>query len=289
MLFFAVVHFKRFYIFSNKNNRISNTNRWSTVVEENESYLKCYESISKDVKYVTNSLSRLKIIATLYEGPKTMKNLTEDTGLSYSSVSGTMHKLELENYVYRQSNKYYLTNSMKMQVENVLEFNKTIEVLNKFFNILDKHLVNMIPNQSIAEIYLIGQASLIESGDLDAYRIYNYIENALMEANFVKCILPFYYENFNNQLNNLARDNKCVEMIVCEDILDVFKEKSEIKNLSSFENEDNFLLIVTDKVMCLGLFKEDGSFDQNRLLISKNSDSLRWANNLFENFKKLNK
>lgn len=289
MLFSAVVHFKRFYIFSNKNNRISNTNRWSTVVEEKENYLKSYESISKDLKYVTNSLSRLKIIATLYDGPKSMKGLTEDTGLSYSSVSSTMHKLELENFVYRQSSKYHLTNSMRMQIENVLELNKTIDVINKFFNILDKHLVDMIPNQSIAEIYLIGQASLIESGDIDAYRTYNYIENALMEANCVKCILPFYYESFTNQLDNLVKSNNPVEMMVSKEILHIFEEKSEIKNLSSFKKEDNLLLIVTDKVMILGLFKEDGSFDQNRLLISKNSNSLKWAVNLFENFKNLNK
>ena len=289
MLFFAVVHFKRFYIFSNKNNRISNTNRWSTVVEENENYLKTYESISKDVKHITNSLSRLKIISTLYDGPKSMKVLTEDTGLSYSSVSSTMHKLELEEVVYRQSSKYHLTNSMKMQIENVLELNITMDVLNKFFNILDKHLVNMIPNQSIAEIYLMGQANLIESGDIDAYRTYNYIENALVEADSVKCILPFYYENFNNQLNNMVGSGKCVEMMVSRDILHIFEEKSEIKNLASFKKEDNFLLIVTDKVMILGLFKEDGNFDQNRLLTSKNSNSLKWANNLFKNFKNLNK
>ena len=34
--------------------------------------------------------------------------------------------------------------------------------------------------------------------------------------------------------------------------------------------------------MSLGLFKNDGSFDQNRILISENEKSLFWANNLFE-------
>ena len=41
--------------------------------------------------------------------------------------------------------------------------------------------------------------------------------------------------------------------------------------------------------MILGLFKEDGSYDQNRLLISKNNDSISWAMGLFENFKNENK
>ena len=256
---------------------------------ENNNYLENYESISKDVKYLTNSLSRLKILATLYECPKTMKELTEDTGLSYSSVSSTMHNLELKDFVYRESSKYYLSNSMKLEIENLLELNEIMEVISKFFNILDKHLVNMIPNESIAELYLLGQANLIESDDIDAYRTYNYIENALAEAVCVKCILPFYYENFNKQLNKLVKSKKSIEAIVSRNILHIFEEKSNIENLSSFKKNINFLLIVTDKVMILGLFKEEGNFDQNRLLTSKNSDSIMWAENLFENFKMENK
>ena len=256
---------------------------------ENNNYLKNYESISKDVKYLTNSLSRLKILATLYECPKTMKELTEETGLSYSSVSSTMHNLELKDFVYRESSKYHLSNSMKLEIENLMELNEIMDVISKFFNILDKHLVDMIPNDSIAELYLLGQASLIESGDIDAYRTYNYIENALAEANCVRCILPFYYENFNKQLNRLVKAEKSIEAIVSQSILHVFEEKSDIENLSSFDKDINFLLIVTDNVMILGLFKDDGNFDQNRLLTSKNRDSVIWADNLFKNFKIENK
>lgn len=256
---------------------------------KNESYLKSYKSISKEVKHLTNSLSRLKVLATLYEGPKSMKELTVDTGLSYSSVSGSMHKLELDDYVYRQSSKYYLSNSMRLKIENILELNEIINTLNKFFNILDKHLVEMIPNESVAELYLLGKANLIESGDIDAYRTYNYIENALKEAEYVKCVLPFYYENFNRQLNKLVDNGKYVEAIVYEKIFHIFEDYSKIELLSSFKQNNNFLLILTDKIMILGLFKEDGNFDQNRLLISKNEDSIKWANNLFKNFKKMNK
>ena len=66
-------------------------------------------------------------------------------------------------------------------------------------------------------------------------------------------------------------------------------EKSNIKNLLICNEDINFLLIVTDKVMVLGLFKDDGNFDQNRLLTSKNIDSIIWAYNLFKNFKNENK
>jgi predicted transcriptional regulator len=38
--------------------------------------------------------------------------------------------------------------------------------------------------------------------------------------------------------------------------------------------------------MALGLFKNDGSFDQNRILISSNEKSNKWAEKLFEHVRK---
>ena len=144
----------------------------------------------------------------------------------------------------------------------------------------------MIPNESVAELYLLGKAKVIESDGIDVYKMYNFIEKALMEANDVKCILPFYYEDFNIILNNLVFKKKKVEIMVSDVVFEIFKEKSKVKKISAFDGEYNFLLIVTDEMMILGLFRDDGYFDQNRLLTSKNEDSIKWANNLFKNFKK---
>lgn len=67
------------------------------------------------------------------------------------------------------------------------------------------------------------------------------------------------------------------------------RKKSDSRYISSFKAKNNFLLIVTDKMMILGLFKSNSQFDQNRLVTSENKDAMMWANNLFRNFKKSNK
>lgn len=258
-------------------------------VEKNENFLNSYDSISEDLKYLAKSLVRLKILACLYNEPSNMKGLNMKTGLSYSSISSNMHNLELKGYVYRQSNKYFLTNSAKLEIENILEFRDVLNLLNDFFNILDKHLIDMIPNESVAELYLLGKANLIESDEVDVYKMYNLIEMSLGAAEEVKCILPFFHESFNNKLNDLVRKRKDVEAIIPFELLAVFMDKSRIKKLSTYKGDGNFLLICTNEMMILGLFRDDGFFDQNRLITSKNSDSMKWALNLFENFKKLNK
>lgn len=252
-------------------------------------YLKEYNPISEDLKFATNSVVRLKIMATLYKGPQNMKSLNEKTGLNYSSISSGMHDLELKDYVFRENNKYHLANRVKFQIKAIIEFDEMMTVLDEFFNILDKHLVEMLPDESVTELYLLGKANLMEADDVDAFRIYNFIENSLFDANEVKCVLPFYYENFTRKLNGLIRKKKNVEVMVPNNLQTTFELKSRIKKLSTFNGNHNFLLIVTDKIMILGFFKEDGYFDKNRLLASENSDAIIWANNLFKNFKSKNK
>jgi len=258
-------------------------------MNENKNYLENYDFVSEDVKFAANSIIRLGILEVLFEKPQTMKDLADLTKLSYSSISSTIHGLELNEFVYRESNKYYLSNSLRVIMKHVLELKEVVNLLNRFFNIIEGHVVRMIPNESIVELWMISKSNLLESGGIDAYKIYNFIEGALIDANKVRCILPFYHLDFNRQLNCLIKNGKYVEIIASHEVFEIYEERSQSKYLSSFKGKNNFLLIVTDKMMIFGLFKENGHFDQNRLLTSRNRESIKWANNLFKNFKKRNK
>ena len=255
----------------------------------NDEYIENFDTIFEDVKFVANSFVRLKILASLFKRPQNMREMTENTALSYSSISGNMHDLELKNMVYREQNKYFLTNSARVKIENVLELNRIVFLLNEFFNILDGHIVDSIPNESVAELYLLGKANLMESSGVDAYRTYNLIENSLSQAESVKCVMPFFYEPFFDILLELISQEKDVEILVPANLLERFKQRTNIENMVPFREYNSFLFIATNDVMILGLFFENGKFDQNRLLTSKNEYCLEWANNLFEEFKKENK
>ena len=258
-------------------------------MNETASYLKNYDYVSEEVKFASKSLIRFRILAALSQKPQNMKQLSQSTKLSYSSISSTIHGLELKDFVYRESNKYCLANSIKILMKEVLEITDVFNMLNKFFNIVDGHIVNKIPKKSLNELHLLKDAEILESGGIDAYKIYNFIETSISEANRARCILPFYHLNFNKKLNSLVNKGKFVEIMVPDEISDIYERKSMVKYISSFEGQNNFLLIVTDKMMILGLFKENGYFDQNRLLISDDYQAITWANNLFREFKRINK
>ena len=254
-------------------------------MNENKKQLEIFDSIYSELKFVVNSLVRLKILTTLYVQPLNMKELNKITGFSYSSISSNMHCLEFYGFVYRANNKYYLNSTVKIKIESILELHWLLVLLDEFFNIINDHIVENIPEESVYELYILNMSSLIESSDMDVYKTINFIEDSLDGAENVKCIIPFYHSSINNKLNELAKKNKNIEVMIPKSVFNIFKKESNIKNLIPFEVDNSFLLILTDDVMIFGLFKDEEYFDQNRLITSQNMKCLEWASELYEKFK----
>ncbi len=89
---------------------------------------------------------------------------------------------------------------------------------------------------------------------------------------------PFFYGDFNKYINDLIEEGSHIEIIIPKNIKENFEYFLNLENdnvdLTAFNIENAFLLVVTDKVMILGLFKEDGNFDQNRIITSKKENAL---------------
>ena len=112
--------------------------------------------------------------------------------------------------------------------------------------------------------------------------------DSLNNAAYVKGILPNTFSTMDEKLNELVSKNKNVELLISDEIYDNFCKNMDLKpnlKVNSFKNKSNFSLLITDEVIMLSLFRLDGIFDQNRLLISKTEGGKKWANILFEEFK----
>lgn len=256
--------------------------------------IKNYESISNEIKFLPKSVLRLKILKYLYETPSTMKELNKKANIEYSAISTNIHKLELEGLLYRKNGKYYLSSKMELYMENLMELDKITLMLEDIFPILHDHIVRSIPKYSICDISSLENIRLLESDGLNVYKTYEFIEKSIKSAKYVNAILPFSYDNFNNHFNELLFNDVDINLLIPLSIgkiliksLDTSKDNLKLDFFNDAES-NHLLLICTDKKMMLGLFKNDGSYDQNRLLVSSDEHSINWANDLFENFKKEN-
>lgn len=247
---------------------------------------KNYEHIAYELKHLTNSFIRMLILLSLFESSKSMKEIKEDTNLTYSAISINIRLLEVEEYVIRKERTYDLSNIMKLYLINLINFDKVVCILNKFFNIFENHKVRSLPMESILELNMLENSKLIESCGIEFYKINEIILDTVKKSKELKAILPLSFADLTQELENFVKTGKKTELKISYDIVEDITKNMDLEssniNIEKFVIDFNFLLIITDNSMILGFYKKSGKYDQNRILFSKSKESLKWANRLFQ-------
>lgn len=254
------------------------------------------EYIKNDLMFLVKSEIRLKILTELNDRPQSIKEIVNKTKMAYSSVSNNLNKLEYKNHVIKENRIYTITPMTKLYFNQLLDFKKSIDVIENFDSLWYKHDISYINNELIENITELYESKLIETNPIDIYRTHNNIKKQLETSQNIKGILPYIHPDYPILIENILKNNGEIELIMEKSIYQglISQMNEDLKNKSikngSFnihilkDNLDIYLLIC-DNSMNLGLFKNDGSYDQNRILNSNTQESLNWANSLFENIK----
>ena len=81
-----------------------------------------FGKVQDEIKFLTKSEIRLEILKCLDESPYTVKEIVENTGMTYSSVSSNMNKLEKNKNIYKKDNKFRISYLTKIYFENIIHF-----------------------------------------------------------------------------------------------------------------------------------------------------------------------
>lgn len=259
---------------------------------EVENY-KSFINIEEDLKFLTKSKIRLKILNCLNQAPHTIKEIVKITNLTYSSVSSNINKLEKNNNIYKENNKFKLNYLTKIHLKNLLDFNQSLEIINNYEEFWNKHNIGDLDYNSIKNITELYNSELVKSTDVDIYKTHNTIIEDFIKSKKIKAIFPYLHPDYPKIIESKLKENCEIELIINNNIYknlilnindNIRKEMSKKGNLIVHSTKEplNIYLTICDKQMSLGLFKNDKSFDQNRILTSSNKKSLEWSKNLFE-------
>lgn len=252
--------------------------------------------IDKDILFIVKSEIRLKILTELNEKPQTIKEIVNNTNMIYSSVSNNMNKLEYKNHVFKENRVYSINPMTKIYFNQLMEFKKSIDVIQNYNNLWYKHDITYLNIGLIEDITKLYQSKLIETNPIDIYKTHNNIKNQLKTSKNVKGVLPYIHPEYPKLIENILKNNGSVELIMGKDIykglVSLIDEKLKRKSMRQGrlkihiikENLEIYLLICDD-TMNLGLFRNDGSYDQNRILNSSSDEAMNWATSLFDNIK----
>ncbi|WP_296783327.1 winged helix-turn-helix domain-containing protein [uncultured Methanobrevibacter sp.] len=254
-------------------------------------------NINNDIKFLAKSEIRLKILSELDKHPDNVRGLVKKTSIAYSSVSSNIGKLENHNYITKIENKYHINPMTQVYFKTLMDFKNSVELVNTYDAFWNKHNLNQLSITSVKRITDLKNSELIETTPIDIYKTHNTIKNQIMDSKNVRAIFPYLHPEYPNLIEGVLKNDGSVELIVPKSIFKelLFRVNNDVRRKAirdkklrvySFEKDLNLYLTICDENMSLGLFKNDGSFDQNRVLVSNDKQSYNWAEELFNHVKK---
>lgn len=253
-------------------------------------------TINNDITFLAKSEIRLKILSELQKKPKSVKELVNVTKITYSSISSNLARLEENNHITKKKNKYYLNPLSEIYYENLMDFKVSVDLIKDFDEFWRNHNIDQLSIDSLQNIIDLKDSKLVKTTPLDIYKTHNTNKENIENSKNLKAIFPYLHPEYPQLLENILKRQGKVELIIPKDMFQelIFKinaktRKEAAKNgtlkVYTTKNDLKIYLTLCDDTMSLGLFKNDGSFDQNRLLISKSEESQFWAENLFQTIK----
>ena len=258
--------------------------------------MQTFNEINGNLKFLAQSEIRLKILSELYEKPENIRGLVKKTKINYSSVSSNISKLEENEFIHKIEKEYYLNPMSKIYFETLMDFKRSIDIIIDYGAFWNQHNINQLSIDSMENIIDLKDSKLIETTPLDIYKTHNTTKNQLIESKNVKAIFPYLHPEYPDLIETILKNGGSVELVIprvlfkaiMSPINDLVK-KDAIKQgrliVYTVTNELNLYLTICDDKMSLGLFKNDGSFDQNRILVSDDEKSHEWAEKLFKHVK----
>lgn len=161
------------------------------IIHKNQ-HLEIYEEIKNDMKFLSNSPIRVKILENLLKGIKSMKDLHIETGLTYSSISTNLHKLQERGYVKSKNKKFLINNLARLKIMYLRDFLSSMEIVNEYFEFWQDHDINEIPKEALSNLNYLKGSQLSESELTNIHKpFYTFQELLLSSSQEIKGIFPF--------------------------------------------------------------------------------------------------
>jgi predicted transcriptional regulator len=177
------------------------------------------------------------------------------------------------------------------------EFNKSITLLNKFSDFFKNHRIGDIDESSLKDISYLNESQIIESSATEIYKTHDCLIESLLDSEDVYAVITFIHPDYPVVFKDLINKGINIDLLLSENIYsnfiklignEVVKKGSNDKNLvlkKLMKNMD-ILLVGSSDFIYLGLFKEDNTFDQNRILFSEDEKAIEWGFELFDKIAK---
>ncbi len=262
--------------------------------------LELYDDVKNDLKFLSSSSIRIKILISLSEEKLGLGELKEVLGLESSTILHGMRKLEDNKLIFKEGSKYCLSQTGKIIGLKLIETIKTLSVTKKNEKIWLNHEIESVPYDLLMKMGDLYSSKLVVSEPTDVLKPFKAFDQVLNESQVIKSVSSIFDPNYIGIFKKVLLKNGAeVEIILTEQVLKKMMDNLDLKCLIilrklmkndkfkvwKIEDDLKVIFTVTDKFMYLGLFSTTGEYDSTKYLISEHPDSLAWGETLFDYYR----
>lgn len=260
-----------------------------------------YEEVDKSLKFLTTSSVRNKILMSLREGVKDLRDLKDEMKLDASTIIHSVRAMEAEDLLVEQEEGYHLTQIGKILSHKLFDMVKTLNALNKNREFWLSHQIDGIPQQFLERIGELGDSEIVKFTPTDLLKAFSTYFELVRKAKELKGVSPIFHPRFTTITERLAGKGVDVRLVLTNEVLkkmtEALDEKRRRKLKNILQEEKNFGLWVTDadvkvaftvtnSILSFSLFLNNGTYDFGSDLVSHNKEAINWGRKLFDYYRK---
>ena len=254
-----------------------------------------FSVVGDELKFLNNSDIRIRVLVDLLNGPLKIRDINKKSLLSYSSISSNIHKLCDEGYVEKIHNSFQLTNLGLIYITLLMDFRDVISTITDNSDFWLDHDISSLTIDDLNKLSSLEGSELIRCNSMDIYKTHKEFKRLFKNSKQLKVIFPYLHPEYPKLIRRLVLKGISVDLIVSRNILDGFirdigndvvKKGIYEGNFSiKYLNDDiKIALAISNEFITVGLFKLDGTYDQNRLLLSNRKKAISWGLTIFGSY-----
>ncbi|MFO8132549.1 MAG: winged helix-turn-helix domain-containing protein [Thermoplasmatota archaeon] len=254
-----------------------------------------HDAVGETLKFITSSKVRTKIMLGLQEQPKTSSVLRDEIGASASSVIHAARDLEKEDLLVEKEDGYHLTSVGSVVAAKLEDTIYTMDVLDRGKDFWLTHNLGAIPEPFLSRLHEIGDFEILTSSVRNIFKTLTVYKELTKQARMFQGVSPIFVDAFVPLVKKLLANDATVQLVVTGEVLEElvdfdregFGSIMENDNLSIWRLDETVevAFTVTDSILALGLFGQDGIYDAAHDLVSRDKGAINWGRELFKYYK----
>ena len=251
------------------------------------------------LKFILASEIRLKLLLSLYESNKTIKELESESNKKSANISRGLNDLKSCKLITRLPDKKYAITSIGFlfakNLQNLMSNFENIDNQERFW---EDHSIKSIPNRFLKDISSFSGVSSVKSSITEFAKPINVYLDNIKKSTDICMILPVFSKIFMDSIYEALIDHEghldllttktIHDLIVKSDSENYFKALVRDKKIDYYIVEDlsNIFFTVSDKFASIFLFYDDSVFDNSEMLFIEEQSGIGDAYRFYYSYKK---